>query len=66
MIAFGRRPGMRILGIHGPGTITGLGTLRGERVVYVVWDQPRYGTESEDLTWHDTVRACDVVLLSAA
>ncbi|MGP3917646.1 hypothetical protein [Nonomuraea sp. 10N515B] len=59
-----RRVGQRVIGTHGIGIITGLGTLRGEQVVYVLWDQPQYDGENNE--WRDTVRARDVVPLSAS
>jgi hypothetical protein len=61
MIISGRRVGQRIVGPRGLGTITDLGTLRGEAVVYVLWDRPSSG---ESAKWRDTVRARDVVPLS--
>ncbi|GAA4924382.1 hypothetical protein HD597_011278 [Nonomuraea thailandensis] len=63
MITIGRRTGQRIVGNNGYGTITGLGTLRGEAVVYVLWD--RLQPHGENPQWRDTVRARDVVPLAA-
>jgi hypothetical protein len=64
VIIIPRRVGQRIVGSHGFGTITGLGTLRGEQVVYLLWDAPmRVGENPE---WRDTMRARDVVVLGQA
>lgn len=57
------RVGQRVIGPrHRLGTIIGLGELRGEQVVYVLWDEPRYGCDNP--AWHDTLRAVDVVPIS--
>ncbi|MGI5286601.1 hypothetical protein ACQEVF_25135 [Nonomuraea polychroma] len=64
MMISGRRVGQRIVGPQGYGIITALGTLRGEAVVYVLWDTPNWSGENSE--WRDTVRARDVVPLNAS
>lgn len=62
MIFVDFRIGQRVVGRKGYATVTGVGAQRGERVVYLLWDSPK----SDEAPRRDTVRARDVVPLSAA